>query len=85
LLFEYRWPVWVWLDGTIHYGVGNVFGEHLDGLALELMRQSFGIGMRAIGSHDHVFELLFAAGTKTFDEGAGVDNLRVVLGATSGF
>jgi hypothetical protein len=84
-LFEYRWPVWVWLDGTIHYGVGNVFGEHLDGFELAKLRQSFGIGMRGIGSPDHVFELLVAAGTETFDEGAGFDTLRVVLGATSGF
>ena len=21
----YQWPIWVWLDGTIHLGVGNVF------------------------------------------------------------
>jgi hypothetical protein len=84
-LFEYRWPVWVWLDGTIHYGVGNVFGEHLDGFELGLLRQSFGIGMRGVGSPDHVFELLVAAGTETFDEGAGLDTVRLVLGATSGF
>jgi hypothetical protein len=82
---EYQWPVWVWLDGAMHYSVGNVFGEHLDGLEAKKLRSSFGIGMRANSARDHAFEVLLAVGTKTFDEGSGIDHVRFVLGATSGF
>ncbi|MGE3673838.1 MAG: hypothetical protein AB7K71_29475, partial [Polyangiaceae bacterium] len=85
LRFDYTWPVWVWLDGAIHYAVGNVFGEHLDGFEPGLLRQSAGVGLRAVGSRDHVFEMLQAFGTEPFDEGAEPESLRFVFGATSGF
>lgn len=85
LLFDYTWPIWVWLDGALHYAVGNVFGEHLDGLEPGLLRQSAGLGIRAVGARDHVLELLVAFGSKPFDEGGEPESLRVVLGATSGF
>lgn len=82
---EYQWPIWVWIDGAMHYSVGNVFGEHLDGFEAKLLRQSFGIGLKTSSSRDHVFEALLAFGTETFDQGAEVENVRFVLGATSGF
>lgn len=85
LRFDYTWPAWVWLDGAIHYAVGNVFGEHLDGFEPGLLRQSAGVGLRAVGSRDHVFEMLLAFGTEPFDEGAEPESLRFVFGATSGF
>ncbi|MBW2522569.1 MAG: hypothetical protein JRI23_00270 [Deltaproteobacteria bacterium] len=83
--FEYRWPVWVWLDGAAHYTVGNVFGKHLEGFEAGLLRQSFGLGIRSIAARDHAFEVLLAFGTKPFDEGGTVDNVRFVLGTTGGF
>jgi hypothetical protein len=83
--FSYTWPVWVWLDGEFVYSVGNVFDEHLDGFELELLRSSFEFGMRGIGSRDHEFEILFAVGTDTFEDGSNVENFRFVFGATSGF
>jgi hypothetical protein len=82
---DYMWPIWVWLDGAMHYAVGNVFGEHLESFETKLLRQSFGLGLRSNGSRDHVFEILLAFGSKTFDEGGGIENVRFVLGATSGF
>ena len=82
---DYMWPIWVWLDGAMHYPVRNVFGEHLESFETKLLRQSFGLGLRSNGSRDHVFEILLAFGTKTFDEGGGIENVRFVLGATSGF
>lgn len=85
LLFNYTWPIWVWLDGALHYAVGNVFGEHLSGLEPGLLRQSAGIGIRAVGSRDHMLELLVAFGSKPFDAGGEPESLRFVLGATSGF
>ena len=84
-MLDYQWPVWVWLDGVVHYAVGNVFGEHLDGFELGLLRQSFGMGIRSTGRRDHSFELLLAFGTRTFDDGAGIENVRFVVGTTSGF
>mgnify|MGYP003412008360 FL=1 len=82
---DYQYPIWVWLDGAMHYALGNVFGERLDGFDLELARQSFGLGFRSIGNRDHSFELLVAFGTDTFRGGAEVEYLRFTLGATSGF
>jgi hypothetical protein len=82
---SYTWPVWVWFDGVLHYAVGNVFGAHLDGFELELLRSSFGFGLQATGKRDHPFEILLAAGTDTFENGAEIEHVRFVLGATSGF
>jgi len=82
---EYRWPVWVWLDGVAHYSVGNVFGKHLEDFSAGLLRQSFGTGFRATSSRDHTFELLLAFGSQTFDDGGDVEAVRFVLGASSGF
>jgi hypothetical protein len=79
----YRWPIWVFLDGNVHYAVGNVFGPHLDGFRPGLLRSSFGIGIDSAGSSDHPFEVLLAFGTAPFDEGARIENLRFVFGTRS--
>lgn len=82
---EYTWPIWVWLDGSAFYEVGNVFGEHLDGFDPRLLRNSFGWGMRTTGSRDHPFEALVAFLTETFKDGASVESVRFVLGTSRGF
>lgn len=84
-LLEYRWPVWVWLDGSLHYAVGNTFGPQLEGFEFEKLRNSFGLGIQGTGSRDHVFQILLAFGTRPFEDGAGVESIRLALGATSGF
>lgn len=81
----YRWPIWVYLDGNLHYAVGNVFGEHLAGFDARLMRSSFGIGMSSAASPDNPFEALLAFGTRTFQDGAGVESVRFVFGTSAGF
>jgi hypothetical protein len=81
----YTWPVWVFLDGVLHYAVGNVFGPQLEGFDPELFRSSFGVGLRASDKRDDAFELLVAWGTETFRDGANPDEFRFVLGATGGF
>jgi hypothetical protein len=83
--FEYRWPVAVWLDGTLQYELGNVFGRWLSGLELGELRSSFGIGLAAVGAQDHTFQALVAFGTRPYDEGGRVDSFRLVLGTTAGF
>ncbi len=82
---EYRWPIWVWLDGTLFFEAGNAFGDNLDGLAADDLRLSFGLGVRPGSVADHNFEILFALGTDELGNGADIDTFRVVFGTTSGF
>lgn len=85
LTLDYRWPVWVWLDGYLFYQVGNTFGEDLAGFEGGKLRQSFGLGIRPASVEDHSFELLVAFGSDTFDEGGEFTTVRVVFGTASGF
>jgi hypothetical protein len=83
---EYRWPVWVWLDGSLHYAVGNVFGEHLSGWEARRLRSSFGIGVQSnVPARGAPFQLLLALGTRTFEESAAIDSVRIAVGSTHGF
>jgi hypothetical protein len=82
---SYNWPLLPSLDGTLHYSVGNVFARHLRDFELGRLRSSFGIGMETVSSLDHPFEILFALGTKPFDEGGGIDTSRFVLGTRATF
>jgi hypothetical protein len=82
---EYRWPVWVYVDGTFQYDVGNAFDAGLRGFELAKLRQSFALGLRMNNVQDHAFELLGGIGTTEFSDGSKVDSVRLVLGASSGF
>jgi surface antigen Omp85-like protein len=85
LRLEYRWPVAVWLDGSLLYEAGNVFGEGLAGFDVAQFRSSYGIGLTAVGAQDHPFQALIAIGTKPYEDGARVDSFRFVFGTTAGF
>ncbi len=82
---DYHWPIWVWLDGVMHYGMGNVFGAHLEGFDFDKLRSSFGIGFSANTARDHVFQLLLGFGTETVEDGMAIEDVRFMLGATHGF
>lgn len=82
---EYTWPVWVLFDGSLSAEVGNVFGEHLSNFDPELARLSFGFGVRAHGRRDYPFEALIGMGTAPLADGADVESVRIVFGATNGF
>jgi len=43
------------------------------------------LGLRATSSRDHSFEALLAFGTRTFEDGGAIENVRVTLGASNGF
>lgn len=85
LRLDYRWPVAVWLDGTLLYEVGNVFGSALSGFQLGQLRSSYGFGLQAVGAQDHVFQLMLAFGSESFDDGGRLDTFRFVFGTTAGF
>ncbi len=80
----YRWPVWLWLDGTVRSEVGNVFGEHLAGFSTGKLRWSGTIGVESTGSPDGRLEILVGAGSETFESGGKIDSLRFVIGTTHG-
>ena len=82
---KYRWPIWVWLDGSLQAAVGNVFGDHLQQLEWSRFRFSGAIGLESIGSRDGSFELLAGIGTETFDHGTQITSGRVLIGTNRGF
>ena len=82
---EYRWPIWAILDGSAQVAMGNVFGAHLEDFDADLMRLAFTFGIRTAGERDHSFDILVGSGTETFREGAGLNSLRLVIGATRHF
>ena len=82
---QYEWPLWVWLDGTMHVATGNVFGAGLKGIDPKLFRLSSGIGLRTSSSPDTQFEALVGFGTDTFSEGTRISSFRLAIGATHGF
>jgi hypothetical protein len=82
---RYRWPIWVWLDGSIQLATGNVFEAHLSNFAPSLLRLSGAIGIESVGSPDSSLELLVGAGTETFEHGTQVTSLRLIVGSNHGF
>ncbi|MFK7986739.1 MAG: hypothetical protein AB8I08_12000 [Sandaracinaceae bacterium] len=82
---EYRYPIWVFLDGSLHASIGNVFGERFSDFDFDRLRASFGFGFRSSGDRDQAFDVLLAFGTAPFVEGGGVESVRLVLGSRQGF
>jgi hypothetical protein len=82
---QYRWPVWIYLDGVMHASVGNVWGDRFKGYDVKSNRLSTGLGVRSNGERDSGFELLVAVGTDPFDEGFSVSSFRLVFGSHHGF
>ena len=82
---RYAWPIWIWLNGSLQVATGNVFGARFEGFRAERNRLSAAIGIESIGSRDSIFQALVGFGTETFESGAEIDSLRVVLGARRGF
>lgn len=78
---EYRYPIWVLLDGSFHFSVGNVFGANFDDFGFDRLRMSMGLGFRS-GDPDASFTLTVAVGTEPFVEGSGIDSVRVVFGTS---
>lgn len=82
---KYKWPIWVFLDGTMQLATGNVFGPQLQDFSTKLLRLSGAIGIESVGSVDHTFEFLVGFGTETFTQGAEVNSFRLLFGTNRGF
>lgn len=82
---KYRWPIWVWLDGSLQVAAGNVFGDRFADFAFERFRLSSALGIESIGSRDSSFELLFGVGSETFEQRARIDSFRFLIGSNHGF
>ena len=85
LTLEYHYPIWVWLEGSLHYSVGNAFGPRFEDFHVERLRQSFGVGFRTIGDRDNSALIMVAFGTEPFVRGASVTSVRFVIGSQGGF
>ncbi len=82
---KYRWPIWVFLDGTIQGAIGNVFGPQLEGFDPKLFRVTANLGVETIGVADNTFEILVGMGTETIDHGLQVNSFRFLFGTNRGF
>ena len=77
---RYSWPIWLALSGSLQVGVGNVFGEHFDGLRPGRGRLSTALGLETNKNRDSVFQALVGFGTETFESGAAFDSIRFLIG-----
>lgn len=84
-VLRYSWPIWLALNGSLQAGVGNVFGEHFEGIRPGRARFSSAIGLETHGSRDSILHLLVGFGTETVESGAELDSIRVVAGVRNGF
>ena len=77
---RYSWPIWLALSGSLQVGVGNVFGEHFEGLRPGRARFSTAIGLETNKNRDSVFQALLGFGTETLESGAALDSIRFLIG-----
>jgi hypothetical protein len=76
----YTWPIWPWFDGRARLAAGNAFDAHLGDLSPSKLRLSADFGFTTNGQRDAGFELLVGIGSETFEQGAAITALRVVVG-----
>lgn len=82
---SYRWPVWIWLDGTIQLSVGNVYGPQFSDFSPSQLRFSGAMGVQTSVRSENPVEILLGFGTETFERGAQINTLRLAFGTTRGF
>ena len=82
---DYEWPIWVRLNGNLRFEVGSVYGPRLENFDPDLLRMSFGIGIRTTRFGSVPFEVLVAFGTEPFSEKAKLESFRLLIGSTRAF
>ena len=80
---EYRYPIWSFLNATMFYDLGNVFGDYLRDFDVKLLRGSWGLAFRSNTSRDVSFQFLIGAGTKRWS--VAPDEFRIAAGINVGF
>jgi outer membrane protein assembly factor BamA len=66
---EYRWPVWMWMDGSFFVDYGGVFGPGFSDFRFGALRPDVGIGLRAHTSSRYLVRVQLAWG---FGGGGGI-------------
>lgn len=80
---RYTWPVGPWIDASLTFATGNVFGAHLDEFQAGLLRLSGTVGLVLTPPMSgYPIELLVGAGTETFDDGAHLNTVRASFGVS---
>jgi len=86
---SYRYPIWSLIDAELFASVGNTFDHNFSGFSFERLHLSSGIGLRTSFTRDASLQLLFAIGTKRFEEMENdrfeVDSIRFAFGYVQGF
>jgi len=59
---EYRWPVWMWMDGAIFFDYGGVFAPAFADFHPSALRPDVGIGFRVHSSSKYVMRIQAAWG-----------------------
>jgi hypothetical protein len=70
---EWRWPVWMWMDGVLFADYGGAFGPQFRGFAFGDLRPDIGLGLRVHSSNKYLIRVQVAYG---FGDNAG---FRVVI------
>jgi len=83
---RYEWPVGPWITGALQGALGNVFDAHLRSFDRRLLRLSWAVGLSSekASSSEYPIELLFGFGTRTLDDGAGIESVRLAVGVNYG-
>lgn len=82
---EYRFPIWVSVDGFLNGAVGGAFGPELADFDAARLRMSYALGIRTVGDPDQSFTFQIGFGTDTFERGAEPAVLRITAGMQEGF
>ncbi len=83
--FEYDYPIWVFLDGSLQVSVGNAFDRNFRDFDPRALRASVGLGLTNTNDRDNALTVLVAVGSSRFDEPFSIDGFRLVLGTQTGF
>jgi Omp85 superfamily domain len=59
---EYRWPVWMWMDGTVFADYGGVFGAQFRDFSFKQLRPDVGFGVRMVAGPKFAVRIQLAYG-----------------------
>jgi hypothetical protein len=59
---EWRWPVWMWMDGSVFFDYGGVFGPGFRDFSVGALRPDVGIGFRVHTDNKYVMRIQAAWG-----------------------